>query len=943
LIVIACPTPDQLLGYVAAHSPLDDRQEVASHVDGCEGCRRAVVELLGSSLLGGDPDPGAAPLRRGDVVGRYQVMARIGEGGMGVVYAAHDPELDRGVALKLLRPDVAVAAAAEIEPRLRREARTMARLDHPNLVTVFDIGTHHGRLFLAMELLPGTLKRWLDGRPPAEEILRVLIEAGRGLEAAHVIGLVHRDFKPDNVLLTAAGRARVTDFGLAAVSGQATPPNVNHEDSRLGITRTGQLLGTPFYMAPEQLRGERADARADQFSFCVTLYEALWGERPFDPGPAPTVAHLEDAIHAGRVREPPRSAPHWLRRVVLRGLSAAPEDRFPSMTELLAALSPKRGRRLRPAAAGVALAAVVVGGTWAAVRHARAPMCPAVDGRALLPDVAARALVNTAARGVLVAYAESWARARLDACEATRVRGEQSDALLDARMSCLDDRALEVRALVAQLTADASLLEKNGAAAAAALSPLSVCADRRILAGLEPAPRDPARRARWDSLRHRLAEVKADYDTGQYDRAAGLAATALSEARLIGHAPLLAQTLFLLGQLQATLARPKEAGATLEEAIQAADAARDDRTRAMALERLVLVRQAEDDATALERAAHEARAVVTRLDGSEDVAFGLEVVLGAVDFSAGRLESALGHESRAVSLGERAFGKDDRRLIPALNNCAGVLNELNRYEDARAHFQRGLTLSERALGPEHPETAQLEANYANLLGALGRNQEALARLAHALPALDKGFGQNSKEVAAALSAQASALRALGRNQEALIATDRALAITTALFGPDHGDSAMVRLDRVAALRALGRFADAARELAATQKVAERAFAGNAYLAAVLLEKARLELDRHERRAAQTTLGRARALSESLKDASSIAAEETLAGDLAWAEGDAPRAARAYEAAIVRYAALPPGDPDRASAAVRGRDRARQALPRGGRITSESGSRPASPR
>ena len=309
-----------------------------------------------------DGSEDGANLPHGTVIGRYLVTAVLGEGGMGVVYAAHDPDLDRPVAIKILRAPLRAA-----RPRLLREGQAVARLSHPNVVTVFDIGAHGDDLFIAMERIRGeTFGAWLkeagDRRRPWRQVLARMVPAGRGLAAAHAAGLVHRDFKPENILLGDDGRVVVTDFGLAQLGGESGERPASLEQSpvtpHLDLTRTGAVLGTPAYMSPEQFRGDRADARSDQFSFCVTLYEALFGVRPIDPtggfAPRPTgeagrVPTLHRLASLGEPRD--ASVPRWLRRAVRRGLRPDPAQRFASMDELLAALTPPR----RALAAGLAI------------------------------------------------------------------------------------------------------------------------------------------------------------------------------------------------------------------------------------------------------------------------------------------------------------------------------------------------------------------------------------------------------------------------------------------------------------------------------------------------------------------------------------------------------------------------------------------------------------
>ena len=288
----------------------------------------------------------SAPVR----IGRYRVEGRLGSGAMGVVYSAVDERLGRRLAIKLLHESFAGDPTGRA--RLLREAQAMARLRHENVVLIYDVGTHGDgdeQVFIAMELVEGrTLDRWLREAPRRwDDVLARFLQAGRALAAAHRAGVLHRDFKPENVLVDAAGRVRVLDFGLArALAGPAEGDPADSLSEPL--TRTGSILGTPAYMAPEQLRGEQTDARADQFSFCVALYEALYGERPF--GSVPRFAPVE-------ITHVPKDSkvPTRVRRALLRGLADTPEERHADMDALLAALNPR-------IASWHIVAALVVGG-----------------------------------------------------------------------------------------------------------------------------------------------------------------------------------------------------------------------------------------------------------------------------------------------------------------------------------------------------------------------------------------------------------------------------------------------------------------------------------------------------------------------------------------------------------------------------------------------------
>jgi eukaryotic-like serine/threonine-protein kinase len=320
-----------------------------------------------------EPLDSTSEVRHGAKIGRFVVEGELGAGAMGVVYVAHDRELDRRVALKVLKG----MGDQEALVRLQREGQAMARVTHPNVITVHEAGIQGRLVFLAQELLDGgSLRQWLDEPHGQREILDKFIAAGRGLAAAHKAGLVHRDFKPDNVLLGNDGRVRVSDFGLArSLAGLEALDTT--QDLRKGgtsedmhspmarMTRTGAVMGTPLYMAPEQHRGEPADERSDQFSFCVALYEALYGTTPY---PGKTVVALADAVIAGRMQPPPKPAkvPAHLRRILLRGLSTDPAQRYPSMDALLDDLTHDPSHKLRRigllALILVLVAGAVVGG-----------------------------------------------------------------------------------------------------------------------------------------------------------------------------------------------------------------------------------------------------------------------------------------------------------------------------------------------------------------------------------------------------------------------------------------------------------------------------------------------------------------------------------------------------------------------------------------------------
>ncbi|MCA9704935.1 MAG: serine/threonine protein kinase [Myxococcales bacterium] len=347
--------------------------------------------------LFGDDAAGAPP-----TLGRFQLIRRIGSGAMGVVFEGYDPALGRRLALKVLRSDVAAQQSLMARSRMLREAQALARVRHPNVTMIYEVGTSdEGHPFIAMELVEGrTLKGWLRSRPRScREIVDVFLQAGRGLAAAHEAGVVHRDFKPDNVLVDERGQARVVDFGLARSAGMAELlPTLDDSDGDpvpLHLTCTGAILGTPAYMAPEQFQGGPPRASSDQFSFCVALFEALHGRRPYPGNDLPS---LQRSLVDGKVVGRRRGVPRRLHRVLRRGLSIDPRGRYPSMGALLDALEACQPRpRLRRSAVLVAgLAAAALAGSLLPMRSSEPG--PAATCTAAAASTSPSAAISVVAR-----------------------------------------------------------------------------------------------------------------------------------------------------------------------------------------------------------------------------------------------------------------------------------------------------------------------------------------------------------------------------------------------------------------------------------------------------------------------------------------------------------------------------------------------------------------
>ncbi|MCH9684727.1 MAG: serine/threonine protein kinase, partial [Deltaproteobacteria bacterium] len=530
-------------------------------------------------------------LSPGASLGRYVVLDRLGSGGMGVVYAAYDQTLDRKVAIKLLHADIDAQGSSDGRARLWREAKVLAQLNHPNVVTVHDVGIVDDRIYLAMEHVDGdTVTAWLAAQSRSRaEILRVFTTAGTGLAAAHEKGLIHRDFKPDNVMVDAQGRVRVMDFGLARadaddgdrVSFDSYPislprhagatedsqgPDQGSSDSlSTPLTRGSTLIGTPAYMAPEQWRNHELDARTDQFSFCVALYEALYGVRPFAGG---VPGALMMTVCRGEVDPPPAASrvPMWLRRVLLRGLDREPERRFADMGRLLTAVSadPTAARRrvLALSMVGVVVAAAVGGQRWQQARQLAAcerdgTEIERVWSPAREPTLAAALVDGNGALGIatrdrvlprLASYTEDWKRVRTETCAHPPEGHVGTQRLAERSTECLEERRQQLDTLLDAIEAGGRDAMERATRSVAALPDPEDCADEAWLRRRPAPPDDPDVRERIAATRSRLARVTVDRNLGRHAEAARTAEAVLTDAQALGWPPLVAEAHFARGR-----------------------------------------------------------------------------------------------------------------------------------------------------------------------------------------------------------------------------------------------------------------------------------------------------------------------------------------------------------------------------------------------------------
>ncbi len=771
----------------------EERKRIEEHVDRCTGCRRLLGEL--SRQSGVAPGGGPSLLAAGTQIGRYEIESVVGAGAMGVVYAARDSQLARRVALKLLRP--VVVEDEEARRRLVQEALTLARLSHQNIVTIHDSGEWHDQVFVAMELVDGgTLSDWLwKESPPLTELLRVFRAVGEGLAAAHAAGVVHRDVKPDNVLLGSDGRARVTDFGLARGPGEGGGPGSPAAASFR--TESGTMLGTPAYMAPEQRAGKPADPRSDQYSFAVSLWEAVTGGLPSRQG-MPTRSGAPAT----------RPLPRRIRRALERAMAEDPDARWPSMEALVAALAwDPAARRRSLVAAAVSLCAIVGAGVVAWRSHARLAPCAAGEervSRVLSPARLGR-LADQSARGrassgpfaaeealrarrlseLLEGYRAQWIAMYSDSCSATRVRGDQSEELLELRMSCLDARLAGADVVVGLLErGDPAIAERL--AQREVLEPLAPCADRAAL--LEPIrpPKDAATRARVQALRERIARAAATDRAGEYKAARALATPILAEARALGYGPLLADALVMVAALEDHESDFTAAERDYREAALTAEASRYDHLAARARTSLAYVVVARED-----RAADgppllaEADAARTRIGDAPELEARLLEVRGEIASKENKPDEALALFERELRLVERTNG--EQSLAAArLHVNLGVELMLTRVDQARVHLERGLAIEQALLGPHHPMVLVARANLVDLLLNAGKVDEARAEVAELLALRAAALGPEHEDIANTLRMQAEvAMASPSTRAQAPALMERALTIFKKRLPPEH--------------------------------------------------------------------------------------------------------------------------------------------------------------
>lgn len=765
MVAHTCPNDDQLLAFAEGLLDAAERDIAEQHLAGCADCSAVV----GATYRQPQPSEGTH-------VGRYEVREEVGRGGMGRVLRARDPSLDRDVAIKLILPS---ALTTEARERFAREAVTLGALRHPNVLEVFDVGESAGAPYFVMEFVEGeSLDVWSRGRN-ALEVLACVRGAGRGLAAAHAHGVLHRDFKPSNVLVGRDGRAKVADFGLAGFEVARTASSTGASIGSL--TKTGAMMGTLAYMAPELVDGGKASVATDQFAFCVTLHEVLYGRRPFTGGDARA---LSDAIRRGEI--PPAIAtvtvPRRVRRALVRGLSPRPSERFPSMAALLHQLRPGPST-VTKIGVGLAAGSAVVGAALM-LGSSQSSACSAfareLDG---VYDAQTRHAIRAAFATSDLPYAEASARSTLDGLDAyaqrwidgaTRTcraseRGELPGDALDLHMRCFKHAAHSLDAMVQLLASPGTRQLQSGTELVAALPNLRFCSDPEALARFSVLPADADEVAQAQTLDPVLSQAHTKTLVGDFDGAWEL----------------------------------------LERHSQALDAAsyppilvRARRVRA----RVLLARNDLEGARLASLQAHQL-AVEHRLDrdASRTATF-----LGKIASAGGEPGDAQRWFDLAVALAD-AGGFNQLKAL-ALSTASQFYMDRGELDLAVEAARKAVALIEDDTTYPPTSRAGVLLAYAESVFARGGGDDGLAALQQAQRILVSVHGDSHPTVGSVQSALQVRASRRGDYEGSLRHGRQAHRITLALHGERSVQAVAASVNLAIAFKELGRYADAARAL-----------------------------------------------------------------------------------------------------------------------------------
>ncbi len=761
-------------------------------------------------------------LQADEINHRYVIIRPLGAGACGQVFLAYDAELDRKVALKkILRPN-------RDKELLVHEARLLAKLCHPNIVTVYDIQelpSLTGRLsqYIIMEYVEGcSLREWLAHEPRSQtEILAVLQQAGQGLAAAHVAGIIHRDFKPENVLISESGQARVVDFGLSQTAELTESGEMYETSDDETTTSLTQITGTPAYMAPERYFNSEGSVASDIFSFGITLWEALVGQRPFR---GKTIRELQYQIISGQLANPPKQMPRRIARILQRCLAHDPADRWPAMEPLLADLADDPRPRRRRWVAGLALTfTAAVAGSLLAPNNSDSPACEGIEhGFASSWNDDTKTQLRSAVLASDVPYAgDTWERlhtkldtyansirgASKDACEAARVHKRTSSELADRRLACLRARELELDAFVDTLRTGGATAVEHALQASESLTPVSIC-DAHVLLNERTAPPNSEVAADVEVVRTELTRIKAMDLGGRASEVTELADATMQRAESIGYVPLLAEAQWHRAHLYETNMAFEHAEPAYRKAWWSGLASNHDLIARDAANQLAAIMAMDPSRAADARMwSDNAEAVATRMGVDGDQQIHRLRTLARIAEGQGDYESAVRSRQQATEVATNVFGPNSWKTSAALNYLSFARMHVGDLDGATDAVERGLASGIAALGENHPDLSELYRQQSNIFIEKGEYRAAEVASRRAVELVEAAYGSESRALAPGLYAHGVTLCKLGRGNEGLQKIARALASFLPL-GREHLHVMIMQISRADCLRYLERFEEA---------------------------------------------------------------------------------------------------------------------------------------
>jgi tetratricopeptide (TPR) repeat protein len=849
-----CPSEDTLGAHVQRALAAEEAEQVSSHLDRCPACQDAVLAAVRAvatpgRLAAGTPtlplrSPRAGLPLGSRIAGRYELRALLGAGGMGQVYEAWDRELERAIALKVLRPEL--SGAATLTERLVRESRLMAKVAHASVITVYDVGRADDVVFIAMKLVRGeTLAAYVARtRPGWREIVKLYERAGAGLAAAHAEGIIHRDFKPDNVLLGPGGEVVVTDFGIARASAGDDLAASASPERDVRLTATGAALGTPAYMAPEQLAGEQVDARADVFAFCASMWESVFGARAF---PGSNVDEIRAAMKQPP-RAPRRRVPRTLISALEQGLAIDPRKRWPDMPSLVRRFANLRRRIRRLAFAATAAGLVALGTVGALVvgKPSHVDRCAEPIARidAAYPREVLRAALaaDPARRDPLITFldgrVQAWRDTQLATCHDDREPAQPA-----ATTACLEARAIELGGFVEDTIVD-------GPGHANTLSGIVgdpvACANPARGQLTARAPDDRVVRRRVTALRYRLFDAEAARDRGEFASAVPAEEQIVREAAAAGWPGVHAEALYILGTTQSQGGDVGRAIEVLREATVVAETAHQDELAANAWVQLAMSTSNDegDHERALEYVRY-AEAACERAGQPPLVAAMIANIKGIALVDVGRAVEGEASLRKSVEICEHgaqwylpqaiqglgylyeqqarypeaidAYRKALASLPKAGEISSSIvfrerlssnLGELGRQDEAIAVAREAVAIADKSLPADNIDLDVAHLNLAQVLEAGGHFDEGLAEAQRVLPDFAHLAGGRNERYGEALSVEATLLDELGRPAEAEPLYARACDVIAFVDGDDSEQVAQCNVSRATALGNLHRHREA---------------------------------------------------------------------------------------------------------------------------------------